>query len=992
MAAARPSLDTIFCAAVEIASEADRTAYIAGACGDDHELRARVGQLVDAHFRAGNFLERPAEGLGATGAFTSAPSAEIPAALGEGPGAVIGPYKLLQQIGEGGMGTVFMAEQTQPMQRRVALKLIKPGMDSAQVIARFEAERQALALMDHPNIARVLDGGATDTGRPYFVMELVKGVPITKYCDEHRLTPRERLGLFVGVCQAVQHAHQKGIIHRDLKPSNVLVALYDGKPVPKVIDFGVAKATGQGLTERTLFTEFGAVVGTLEYMSPEQAELNQLDIDTRSDVYALGALLYELLTGTTPLERKRLKAGPLLDMLRLIREEEPPRPSARISTLGQAATTVSAQRKSDPKRLSQLFRGELDWIVMKALEKDRARRYESASAFAADVLRYLHDEPVEACPPSAGYRARKFLRRHRRSVAAVAVVFLALVVGATVSTRQAIRATLAEGTAQQERDAARAARDAEASERRRAEAAQRQAVAQRDRSQAILSFVEDDLLAQANPRMQADFDRYPDPQIKLRTVVDRASRKIEGKFKGQPFVEASLRKTIADTYLALGESALARSHLERALDLLRREFGEEHTYTLEVRVDIASSYLEEGRFAEAEVLLNKILAVSPDVWSEEHPLRLTALNSLAMAYQGQGKLAKAGGLLEKVVAVYRRVRGPAHLDTLGAQNNLAFVLRKRGKLDVAAELLLKVVETGRRARGEGDPCALAAMNNLLWIYLERQQYALAKPLAEKLLDLVPKVYGDEHPRTLRVRSYAAELYIAQGNDARLEPVLTRVVEVAPRVWGEGHRETLQAMNELALLYVRKRQFARAEPLLARVVPGMGRLYGAEDARTLIAAGSLIFVLEVQGKWAQAEPLRWRRLQKARARDGPTSTQATREQFHLGRNLLEQRKYAEATPLLRQALAVFEKTPPSGWTFTAQRLLGEALAGQKKYADAEPLLLRAYEAMKRSEDKFPVETRRQLVKTVRQLVQLYEATGQKDRAAQWRKKMPKGLGK
>ena len=351
------------------------------------------------------------------------------------PGPVIGNYKLLQVIGEGGMGTVYMAEQTTPVRRTVALKLIKAGMDSRQILARFGAERQALALMDHPNIARVFDAGATDTGRPYFVMELVKGIPITRFCDERRLTTRERLELAIPVCQAVQHAHQKGVIHRDLKPSNVLVALYDGKPVPKVIDFGVAKAAGPRLTEQTLCTDFGAVVGTLEYMSPEQAELNQLDIDTRSDIYSLGVLLYELLTGTTPLDRKRLKAAAILELLRVIREEESPRPSLRLSTT-EELPSIAACRNIEPRKLSGLVRGELDWIVMKALEKDRNRRYETANGLAADLRRYLDDEPVQACPPSAAYRFRKFARRNRAAVVTAGLISLAMLAARRHSRRQ----------------------------------------------------------------------------------------------------------------------------------------------------------------------------------------------------------------------------------------------------------------------------------------------------------------------------------------------------------------------------------------------------------------------------------------------------------------------------------------------------------------------------------------------------------------------------
>jgi serine/threonine protein kinase len=454
----QPEVDEVFDEALRRAAGPDRARYLDEACGGDLELKRRVERLLRAVSEAGSFLETPAR--------DSSPTVDQPPV--EGPGTVIGPYKLLQPVGEGGMGTVWMAEQTQPVQRQVALKVIKPGLDSRQVLARFEAERQALALMDHPHIAKVLDAGNTASGRPYFVMELVKGVPITRYCDEHRLTPRQRLGLFVPVCQAVQHAHQKGIIHRDLKPSNVLVAPYDGKPVVKVIDFGVAKAAGPRLTERTLYTELGAVVGTLEYMSPEQAQLNNQDVDTRSDIYSLGVLLYELVTGTTPLERARLKQAALLEVLRLIREEEPPRPSTRLSALRDTLASVSAQRQTEPAKLTRLVRGELDWIVMKALEKDRSRRYETANGLAADVQRYLADEPVQACPPSAGYRLRKFVRRNRATVAAVVLVAGLLLVGSVVSTTLAVWATRAEKLAE-DRLAA------ETAERARAVGAQGQA-------------------------------------------------------------------------------------------------------------------------------------------------------------------------------------------------------------------------------------------------------------------------------------------------------------------------------------------------------------------------------------------------------------------------------------------------------------------------------------------------------------------------------------
>jgi eukaryotic-like serine/threonine-protein kinase len=408
---------TIFTAVLDL-DPTERAAFLADACESNYPLRERLEKLLQFHAAGGDVLNRPGGAIGLI----------IDQSIAEQPGIVIGPYKLLEQIGEGGFGVVFMAEQQQPVRRRVALKVIKPGMDTRQVIARFEAERQALALMDHPNIAKVLDAGATDSGRPYFVMELVRGIPLGEFCDQNRLTVVKRLELFITVCHAIQHAHQKGIIHRDIKPNNVLVTLHDGTPVGKVIDFGVAKATGQQLTDKTLFTSFAQMIGTPLYMSPEQAEMSGLDVDTRSDIYSLGVMLYELLTGTTPFDQERMRTAGYDEVRRIIREEEPAKPSARISTLKRAATTVSANRKSDPNRLSQLFRGELDWIVMKALEKDRNRRYETAAAFAADIQRYLDDETVEACPPSARYRFRKFARRNKAAFLTGAAVVVALLV------------------------------------------------------------------------------------------------------------------------------------------------------------------------------------------------------------------------------------------------------------------------------------------------------------------------------------------------------------------------------------------------------------------------------------------------------------------------------------------------------------------------------------------------------------------------------------
>ncbi|MEX0676639.1 MAG: protein kinase [Pirellulales bacterium] len=462
---------SIFADALECDSPEARARHLDGACGDDTALRAQIEALLEAHHEAGDFLK---------GRDSPADFASMADPASQASGTIIGPYKLLEQIGEGGMGAVYLADQQTPVHRRVALKIIKPGMDTRRVIARFEVERQALALMDHPNIARVLDAGATGPesgcpGRPYFVMELVHGVPITEYCDQNNLTVCQRLELLISVCHAVQHAHQKGIIHRDIKPANVLVTLHDGQPMPKIIDFGVAKAIHQQLTQKALFTSFHQMVGTPLYMSPEQAEMSSVDIDTRSDVYSLGVLLYELVTGTTPFDTERLRAAPYDEIRRIIREEEPPHPSTQFSTLDDGRTAVAARRSIDADRLYRLLRGDLDWVVMKALEKDRARRYETADALARDIQRFLADQPVEACPPSVAYRFRKFARRNRVALFTTVLVSAALVVGTVVSTWQAIRATRAEGEQVRLRNEAVTAQANETHLRERAESERRSA-------------------------------------------------------------------------------------------------------------------------------------------------------------------------------------------------------------------------------------------------------------------------------------------------------------------------------------------------------------------------------------------------------------------------------------------------------------------------------------------------------------------------------------
>ncbi len=557
---------SIFLAAVEDHAPEHWDAYLGDACRGEPELRQRVEFLLSGHNQPNELLDDPG----------AAPVARSQPSIGEGPGTMVGPYKLLEQIGEGGFGVVFMAEQQQPVRRKVALKIVKPGMDTRQVVARFEAERQALALMDHPNIAQIFDGGATESGRPYFVMELVRGIPITDFCDQNQLDLRERLELFTLVCQAVQHAHQKGIIHRDLKPSNVMVTQNDVAPVVKIIDFGIAKATGQQLTEKTLFTNFAQMIGTPMYMSPEQAQMSGLDVDTRSDVYSLGVLLYELMTGNTPYDKERLRTVAYDEMIRIIREEEPLRPSTRISTLGDAANTSPIERNSTPQKLSQLLRGELDWIVMKALEKDRNRRYESASALANEVQRYLNNEPVLACPPTVGYRLRKTARRHKAALATAMIVFAALSIGTAVAIWQAVVAIQAKKEAQ---DFAAAEKKAKiAAEAKEAEA------------RAVISFLENRVIAAARPEGQ---DGGLGHDVSVRRALEAAVPFVHEGFRDQPLIEARLRMSLGYSFGCLGDPRKSGAQYAAAREIYIKHLGPEHETALTCAMHLLICYYED---------------------------------------------------------------------------------------------------------------------------------------------------------------------------------------------------------------------------------------------------------------------------------------------------------------------------------------------------------------------------------------------------------------
>jgi tetratricopeptide (TPR) repeat protein/tRNA A-37 threonylcarbamoyl transferase component Bud32 len=683
----------------------------------------------------------------------------------ERPGTRIGGrYKLLQQIGEGGMGAVFMAEQETPVRRRVALKIVKPGMDTRQVVARFEAERQALAMMDHPNIARALDGGATETGRPYFVMELVQGVPITDYCDKQQLTPRERLELFVPVCHALQHAHQKGIIHRDVKPSNVLVAICDGTPVPKVIDFGVAKALHQRLTEKTLFTQFGGVVGTFEYMSPEQADSDVFAADTRSDVYSLGVLLYELLTGTTPLQRKDVQEAGWAEMLRLIREAEPPKPSTRISQSGDALAGISSRRHTEPHKLERLLKGDLDWIALKA-EKDRSRRYETASALAKDVERHLADEPVEACPPSAGYRLRQLARRYRRPLAVAAAVFMSLSIGLALATAGWARAG-------RDRDAAVKSRAAEAEQRQKAEDAL--ALAERRRIAAEADALQANVIGNFMTVMLTSADPYQHPgrDVTVRQVLDSATKKLDdGQLASQPEAEGLARLAVGRTYLELSLLVPAEKQVVAALEQVRRLYGTPHRFVAGTLLTLADVRFKQGRFNEAGSLLREALAMESEFGVQRDHLRSDILNSLALIAQARGDHPAAERLLREVLEYVRKRPGADDEGVAIVLLNLSRTLLAMEKLDEAESTCREVLRILHRLSGDQHPDVARVQAVLADILLTKGDRQGAADLRREAFEAYRKTWGDDHSLTVEMAGWLADLLTVMDDRAASKKLL-----------------------------------------------------------------------------------------------------------------------------------------------------------------------------------------------------------------------------
>jgi serine/threonine protein kinase/tetratricopeptide (TPR) repeat protein len=932
----------LFIRAHQKESPEERRGFLAEACKGDEALRQRVEALLEVDLRAGGFLESPP--LAPPGIFE-------PLSVVERAGTVVGPYKLLERIGEGGFGVVFMAEQQEPVRRKVALKVLKAGMDTRQVVARFEAERQALALMDHPNIAKFLDAGtipfsigdcrfsiegrAEDAlaaignrqsaignhGRPYFVMELVRGIPITEFCDQNHLPVRERLELFISVCQAVQHAHQKGIIHRDLKPSNVLVTRHDGTPVVKVIDFGIAKAIDQQLTDKTLFTNFAQMLGTPLYMSPEQAEMSGLDVDTRADIYALGVLLYELLTGTTPFDQRRLQAVAYDEFRRIIREEEPPKPSTRVSTLGQAASTVSANRKSDLKQLKRLFRGELDWIVMKALEKDRNRRYESASTFAADVQRYLAGEPVQAHPPSAWYRFRKFAGRKKGLLGGVGVVLLTLVAG-IIGTSLA----LVEARAQYHHA-------------RQGEMQARQSEAE---MKAVLKFFEKRVLSAARPKGQG---QGLGRDATIRDALDQAEPGITQAFEGQPLAEASIRRVLGITYWYAGDYDKAILQHERALALREAHLGIHDPGTLDSMTSLGQAYQSRGRLTDALRLHERTLELRKAVLGPDHSETLWTMNRLADTLAAVGRPAEALPLYEEELQRARATLGPDHEDTLIYMDKLAGGYQDAGRFAEAVALYEETLKRYQSKLPKDHPDLLATMNNLGSMYANVGRWAESIALQREALELKKVALGPEHPETLINIYTLGCAYRDSGRPAEALPLLEESVRLHTAKMGHDHYITLIMAASLAVLYRDTDRLDEAAALFQETL----RIHTAKQAA-----------------------------------DHPNRLALMNQ---LGTCLLKMKRYEEADALLQDCLALrTRKNAQEWWVGRTKSQLGQTLTSLKRYAEAEALLLEGYQELSARKDKMPARFHRYLADAARALADLYEAWGKNDEADRWRKQL------
>jgi len=956
-------LRRLFDGALELSKEA-RASYLERECAGDAELKQRVLGMLAA-LEDDRFLSAP------TGIRDDSSLIERPTELQEGPGTRIGPYKLLEQIGEGGFGVVFMAEQEQPVVRRVALKVIKFGMDTRQVVARFEQERQALALMDHPNIARVIDAGATETGRPYFVMELVKGEPIAQYCDKNRLALDERLELFAQVCLAVQHAHSKGLIHRDIKPSNILVGTQDGRPAAKVIDFGIAKATSSKLTDKTLFTEHNQVVGTLQYMSPEQAQ-GSLDIDTRSDVYSLGVVLYELLTGTTPFDIKTLLDAGYGEIQRVIAEEEPPKPSTRLRESAESLANVAAQRRVEPKRLGLLVRGELDWIVMKALEKDRARRYESAGGLASDVRRYVSGEAVVAAPPSAAYRFNKFVRRNKGKVTAAALVTLALVLGLVGTAWQARQAA-------RQRDIALAAQEGEMRQRLAAEQ-------ERDKAEIVAEFM-GDTLAGAGPSVARGRD-----VTMLKEMMDLAAERIErGELADAPGAELRLRRAIGTTYRRLALYPEAVRMLEPAETLARSLHAQDHSETAGTLNELAELFLDQGELARAEELFRESLEMLQRVYPDDHPDVAGALKALGSAVYGSGDIEAALELFRESNAMYTRLYEGDHLQIARTLSDIATVLEDQNGLADAEQLRRESLAMLKRLFQGDHPAVANGLESLATLKETMDDFAQAESLARESLAMTMRLYPGDTPEVVGGLNNLSSILRSKGDREGAEELLRESLEMSQRLYSGDHPYVATGLSNLAGLLMARGDLDDAEDYFRESIAMKRRLYPEGSQQLAIGLGWLGYLLRTRGDMAGAEPAYRECLEifeRLLPADHPliarTLNNLATTQHALG-------KHRQAQESLRRALALNEDLLGKEHleTCNVRLRLGESLSAEGRLAEAEGELLATERVLARAPDDATGLHR----KCIEVLVALYENWSESEpgkdyeaKAAEWRAKL------
>jgi len=1055
----KQKLEAVFHAAAELDSAGERERYLSQACAGDHELRREVDDLLksaemaDAVFQAGRDACRSPEA--------------VPAMIvTEKPGDKIGRYKLLEKIGEGGMGVVYMAEQEEPVRRRVALKIIKLGMDTKSVIARFEAERQALAMMDHPHIAKVLDAGATDSphnvaqasspasspgvspgvgpggetppkpaggdacatlsaGRPYFVMELVQGVPITEFCDQNQFSAGERLKLFIPVCQAIQSAHQKGIIHRDIKPSNVLVTLNAGLPHPMVIDFGVAKATCQKLTEKTLLTNFATMIGTPAYMSPEQAEMSKLDVDTRSDIYSLGVLLYELLTGTTPFPEKRLRSVAYREMQRIIVEEEPERPSTRLRK-----TLLGKSEIPNPK--SEMD-SDLDWIVMKCLEKDRNRRYETANGLAHDIERHLNNEPVVARPPSKLYRLGKLVSRNKLAFAAAGAVTAAILIGLSVSTFLFFK---------------------EKASRQRADAASK-------KSAQVAQFLKL-MLHRVGPSVALGRDT-----TMLREILDETAATVAQELKGQPEVEAELRSLMGEVYRDLGEFEKAGQMHQAALTLWRNLRGDQDADVAKTLSNLGLVYRSQSRMEEAESILRQAVEILTGQFDAKDEVVLTARNNLALVLDERQKFQEAEDSFRQILTIRTNTLGDdsrtadtfnnlagvrwrqgdsveaerlhrqalpmrqrlftaPHPDIAASLSSLGLVLYNQGRYSEAETSHVAAVEMFRKVLPDKHPDLATALNNLALVYGPQGKWSDAEGLFREILAIRQQVLPPAHAHTAdTLNNLAWVLQQQPGKQEEAERFHRQALAMRRELWGE-HADVVASLNNLALLLrdrgeldeAREKQTealamfrrlnlnhptleAKFLNTLALILGDQENLAEAEKLhREALATGkaappddvavwlnNIAVVRERRGDLKEAAELHRQALTLRTNVFGPDHPDVAASLAHLARVLLKQGNAVEAQSLAQACLDFWERKDADDWrTFNARSLLGGSLLGQKKYAEAEPLLLSGYEGLKQREAKIPRPAKPRVREAMERLVQLYETTERPAPAAEWRQKL------